>query len=218
MEITFPCIVQQKGRWGHNLRHNSQWKEKNPVVNGCGLVSPDLITAKTSAPAGVNVGMDSLAEVYEVAIQRMGHSQFLSTLLGKTQEDAVFLGDLLSKLSTAKQTSSGTIYHKPSFICFCWPLKLSFFFYKLSNTILDTKCWTCFNNINMINCFLKQEFIKIYSSSWGWCLFLADIIFLHNHNSRLIFVYLDKSVTAKLRQNRVSEKYTEIYSTLLKYP
>ena len=84
-------------------------KEKKPVGNGCGLVSPDLITAKTAVPAAVNVGMDPVAEVYEVARQRMGPSQFLSTQLGQTQEDVVFLGDLLSKLSTAKQTSSGTI-------------------------------------------------------------------------------------------------------------
>ena len=57
------------------------------MVNGCGLVSPDLITAKTAAPTGVNVGMDPVGEVYEVARQRMGPSNFLSTLLGKTHAD-----------------------------------------------------------------------------------------------------------------------------------
>ena len=49
------------------------------MVNGCGLVSPDLITAKTVAPAGVNVGMDSMGEVYEVVRERMG-SQISSLL------------------------------------------------------------------------------------------------------------------------------------------
>ena len=79
------------------------------MVNGCGLVSPDLIAAKTAASAGVNVGMNPVTEVYEVARQRMGPSHFLYNLLGKTQEDVVSLSDILSKLSTAKQTSFGTI-------------------------------------------------------------------------------------------------------------
>ena len=62
-------------------------KGKTKVVNGCGLVSPDLITARTSAPAEVNVGMDPVAEVFEVARQRTDPSHFLSTLLGKTQNN-----------------------------------------------------------------------------------------------------------------------------------
>ena len=79
------------------------------MVNGCGLVSPDLIAAKTAASAGVNVGMNPVTKVFEVARQRMGPSHFLYTLLGKTPEDVLFLGDLFSKLSTAKQSSSVTI-------------------------------------------------------------------------------------------------------------